>query len=108
MSAEASAGQERRIVELSGSGFTIGEIAAELNVSRSTVKAARKRQGIVGLPGPKKEPLDWVKCGSEAQYQAHRRRGETPCVACRVGMRIASNERKKRRRKTWDTKEESK
>lgn len=29
-------------------------------------------------------PLDWAKCGTEANAAAHRRRGETPCDECRA------------------------
>ena len=32
---------------------------------------------------PETHPLDWAKCGTPANYQAHLRRGEKPCEACR-------------------------
>lgn len=38
--------------------------------------------------------LDWAKCGTAANYQAHLRRGQKPCRACRQ----AERERKERRK----------
>ena len=43
-------------------------------------------------------PLDWARCGTEAQAAAHRRRGEKPCPACRAAETRASITRKHRRR----------
>jgi hypothetical protein len=38
-------------------------------------------------------PLDWAKCGSEANYAGHLRRGEKPCAACKKAMNRARRER---------------
>lgn len=42
--------------------------------------------------------LDWAKCGTESNYRAHLRRGETPCEACRLASRRAAYDRRARYR----------
>lgn len=37
--------------------------------------------------------LDWAKCGSEANYRGHLRRGERPCASCREAMNRVRRER---------------
>lgn len=34
-----------------------------------------------------RQPLDWVRCGTAAQYRAHLRRGEIPDESCRRAER---------------------
>lgn len=43
-------------------------------------------------------PIDWAKCGTEANYIAHRRLGETPCDACRKAATAAKLARRNRYR----------
>jgi hypothetical protein len=47
---------------------------------------------------PELYPLDWAACGTPAQAQAHRRRGQEPCEACSRAERQASTERTQKRR----------
>ena len=42
-------------------------------------------------------PLDWARCGTEAQAQAHRRRGQKPCPEC---LRAEGRARQHRRKAT--------
>ncbi|WP_260765062.1 WhiB family transcriptional regulator [Mycobacterium sp. SMC-4] len=39
----------------------------------------------------------WSRHGTESGYNAHRRRGETPCRACKAAASRASNQRHQRR-----------
>ena len=43
-------------------------------------------------------PLDWARCGTEAQAQAHRRRGQKPCPACLRAEGRANLDRRHRRK----------
>jgi hypothetical protein len=38
-------------------------------------------------------PLDWAKCGTEANYTGHLRRGQRPCTACTNAMARARRDR---------------
>ena len=43
-------------------------------------------------------PLDLAKCGTNAQERAHRRRGETPCRACREAAARYRQDAKEKKR----------
>lgn len=49
-----------------------------------------------------KWPLDWARCGSEANYMAHVRRGQKPCDACTKGMLLARSVRRQKQRQRND------
>ena len=62
-------------------------------------KSAVERQGMRPKKstqrGPKRGPINH---GTEAGYQQHRRRDETPCNSCREASRVATAERVARRK----------
>lgn len=46
-----------------------------------------------------KYPLDWAKCGTESNFIAHIRRGQTPCTKCDKANKIANADRKAKARR---------
>lgn len=50
-----------------------------------------------------KYPLDWAKCGTEANFKAHIRRGQKPCVECEKANSIANVDRKAKARRRAQT-----
>ena len=43
------------------------------------------------------DALDWARCGTQANYSAHRARCETPCDACKKAYNQAKVDRRRRR-----------
>lgn len=59
----------------------------------------RRKLPLESRPGPRRQPIDH---GTPAGYQTHRRRGEDPCVLCRiahseVGLRRRREARERKR-----------
>lgn len=48
-----------------------------------------RRHGIYA-----RTPLDWTKCGTPANYQCHRRRGQDACQACKKAVARYNADRK--------------
>ena len=66
----------------------------ERDYRRRRAENGGKRLGLpVGT-----SPIDWAKCGTEANYRRHYRLGEKPCRACIRARQEAYERRKARRR----------
>ncbi|MFF3620020.1 response regulator transcription factor [Streptomyces sp. NPDC002467] len=92
--------RELEILQLTSQGFSYGEAARRVQpaVSENTAKAHMQR--VLTKLGANNAPhAVFLACqaglldgqrrrhGDHAGYEAHRRRGEDPCEACRAGER---------------------
>jgi len=73
-------------------GVGVTAIARELGIGHERVRLIRDR---LGLPY---RPREVAAHGTDARARKHRREGETPCRSCLEAERLATNERKARRR----------
>lgn len=89
---------ELTLIERLAEGDTYERIAKDLGVQRRTLRKRAERAfhklGAVNMPNAvilacRAGLLDGrpQRHGDHAGYEAHRRRGEEPCDACRVGER---------------------
>jgi hypothetical protein len=77
--------------ELHAQGLNGSAIARQLGVNPRSVQRYLKREPVQ-LYGTRhgrlsKSPIDLARCGTQANYQKHIRRGEEPCDACRTADR---------------------
>lgn len=91
--ARSAKGEKTRaaILELALTDMSPRDIGATLSLTRGTVwsyLAALREQGelpsIVTRYGPPRRP---IKHGTRSGYYTHQKRQETPCDACKAGMR---------------------
>jgi len=75
-----------------------GALAILLELPRNSRTRYGVKTGILV-----KTPLDWTKCGTPANYQAHRRRGQDACQACRKAVARYNADRRQLRKSVVHT-----
>ncbi|MER6488768.1 LuxR C-terminal-related transcriptional regulator [Streptomyces virginiae] len=101
---------EQETLELVADGLTFEQIGRRLNITAhaAELRMSRAKQKLGGTTTPhavilacRAGLLDGrpQRHGDHAGYEAHRRRGEEPCDACRVGEREHRSRYKSRTRR---------
>jgi WhiB family redox-sensing transcriptional regulator len=79
-------------------------ICAVCPVRAECLDAGRREQGVWGgMSGRQRRAISYgladlppINHGTEGGYQTHKRRGETPCDACKIGKQDATRARRYR------------